>query len=334
MSYKFKERQLRLTGGIVLNENNTQNIVLDLGFGYTKGKRGNRYFLEPSVIGEPRELLEEQLKMDDIICDQFFVGNLALRQSNFIYYSMEENKAKNQVTEVLMKSAISCVAEPNKKINLVTGLPYSMHTAQKDQMVKLINSINNKECSSYIVKEGNNSLVVGIENYKILAQGFGAAMNYLLDDNGNLIRKEEAKKRILVVDIGFYTLDLIILEGMEINKKSRSDTDLGVSALYEVIMEHLKGKRPQLHMLDQCVRKREFDGYNISSLVDRAFESYSRQIESVINSLNMNFLKIILSGGIAPEVAKYLNFDNLYLSENSQFDNLNGYEKVAKRLWG
>jgi hypothetical protein len=311
-----------------------QNVVVDLGFGFSKGKCGDRYFLQPSVIGEPRELLEEQVRMEDIIFDgQHFIGELALRQSKFVYYSMEENKAKNKVTEILMRSAISCVAEPNKKINLVTGLPFSMHSSQKDQMIKLINDINHKECSSYIVKEGNNSLIVEIENYKVLAQGFGAAMNYLLDDNGKLLRVDEAKKRILVVDIGFYTLDLIILEGMEINKKSRSDSELGVSALYEVIMEHLKGKRPQIHLLDQCVRNKEFDGYDISKLVDRAFEGYSRQIESVINGFNMNFHKIILSGGVAPEVSKYLNYQNLYLSENPQFDNLLGYEKVAKRLW-
>jgi hypothetical protein len=48
----------------------------------------------------------------------------------------------------------------------------------------------------------------------------------------------------------------------------------------------------------------------------------------------MNFHKIILSGGVAEEVGNRLEYENLYLSGNSSFDNLHGYEKIAKRIWG
>jgi len=320
---------------VLSTEKLTQTILLDLGFGFTKAKCGDKYFHVPSVVGTPRELLEEQLKMTDIIYNnEFFIGDLAIRQSHSLLYSMNENKAQSEVAEILMKAAIGAVGEQSKKINIVTGLPFSMHSTQKEEMEKLIKNINNQNVSTYIVNEGNNALTIEIENYKVIPQGFSVAMNYLLDENGKLTRKDEAKKQLLVVDIGFYTLDFVILEGMEIHRFSHSRSDLGVSSLYQEIMLHLKGKRPQIHKLDKDIRNRQFDGMDITKLVEKAFDVYAKQIETEIKGFNMNFSNILISGGIAPEIVKRINYHNLYLSESSSFDNLHGYEKIAKRLWG
>lgn len=311
-----------------------QNVLLDLGFGFTKAKCEDRYFHVPSVVGQPRELLEDQLQLSDVIFNnELFVGDLAIRQSHSLNYSMSENKAKSEVADVLMKASIGAVASQGIKMNIVTGLPYSMHSSQKEEMERLIRSMNNQHVSTYIVDKGNNSLTVEIENYKIIPQGFAAAMNYLLDAEGKLLRTDEAKKRILVVDIGFFTLDLVIIEGMEINKASHSRSDLGVSALYQEVIKHLKGKRPQIHTLDKHIRERHFDGMDISGLVEKAFDVFAKQIQTEIEGFNMNFSTILISGGVANEVGKRLNYENLYLSGNSSFDNLHGYEKIAKRLW-
>lgn len=71
-------------------------------------------------------------------------------------------------------------------------------------------------------------------------------MSYLLDKNGKLINKHIARKRILVIDLGFYTLNLLGLDKLDIMKESTSLL-LGVEKAYKLLRRYLVNMLEKLH---------------------------------------------------------------------------------------
>ncbi|PEJ57373.1 hypothetical protein CN692_13245 [Bacillus sp. AFS002410] len=308
-------------------------VKLDLGYGYTKGACEKQSIKFQSVIGEGKELFEGQFKEGDLIYDnKYFIGDLAVRQSDVCYFSKRENKAEAVTTEILAKAALG-VLNPHSDSLLVTGLPVDFYFQQKEHFSNFLLKLN--EASTYEINLFDQSIVAKpfIHQFKIVPQPLGSAMDYLLDDKGN-IAVPEAKQRILIVDIGFYTLDMLILNAMEIDKKSYSSNELGVSVAYRYLQKLIRNsfkQSPQLYELDKIVLSGVYEGKDIGPLIRKAFDILSTQINEEIESLNMNFQKIILTGG----AANFLNvlLPNTITLPNPQFGNVRGYGKIGRRVW-
>ncbi|WP_332629178.1 ParM/StbA family protein [Halalkalibacter flavus] len=314
--------------------------AIDLGFGWTKGVKGAATWRQPSVLGEAKPLFEENVKPGDIIYEgeegRFFVGNLAVRHSDVKYASIKDSKAESWTTNVLLKTALGCLA-PREGINLVTGLPIDFYFSQKDALNEMLQQFN---CGDYykidIAKEVTYTARPTIRASKIVPQPLGSAMDYLLDDSGNFARLDEAKKRILVVDVGYFTLDLLVIDALEINKKSCSPPELGVDTAYRLLQQYLKeklGKAPARHELDYVVISNEYEGYNVEPLVAKAFRALATQIQNEVESLNMNFNRCLITGGAAPLIAHYLQIGDSYVLPDPQLANVRGYEKIGRRSW-
>jgi hypothetical protein len=161
-------------------------------------------------------------------------------------------------------------------------------------------------------------------------------MNYLLDDRGQLAKPDEAKKKILVIDIGYYTLDLLILDAMQIGKESSSPPNLGADTAYKLIQDYLKeslGKAPGRYELDRYVRAGEYDDVNIKPLTAKAFEALAAQIDLEVKQLNTGFSRYIVTGGWAPVVAESLTIPKDKTTVMDQLGNVQGYFKIGKRTW-
>ncbi|MCO7176997.1 hypothetical protein ACFP7A_01110 [Sporolactobacillus kofuensis] len=314
---------------------------IDLGYGWTKGIGSGKQFFEPSVVGDARPLMDEQTKDGDLIYHDddksLFVGGLALRQSKIRYNSTGENKAETWTTEILLKSGLATLS-PTGPTNLLTGLPVDYYMKQKKSMAMLIDGFNTS--GPYQLEMVGNRYKVRanplIANYKIVPQPFGSAMDYLLDDRGNVKKMSDAKKSILVIDIGYYTLDLLELIGMEIGKNSRSPHGLGVDTAYNILRGYLidqLGRAPERFEMDRYVLSGEYAGYDIRPLVEQAFQALAQQILLEIDSLSTYYDLYLLTGGCAPLIKDFINLPNLVVLENSQFANVRGYGKIGARLW-
>lgn len=307
--------------------------AIDIGYGWTKAKSGNLIFKEPSVIGDMKQLHDENKKRGYIIFDKHFVGQLAIKHSDITYYSLNDSKANTWTTEILMKTALAYLKAYDT--HLVTGLPIDFYFKQKNDMENLIYKINNQKVWLEIIGEGKFQEDIYIKNHKIVPQPLGAAMDYLLDANGDWDKKDEAKKRLLVVDWGRFTLDLLILDGMEIHKASSSPPDMGIESAYNLLRRYLRetvGSFPKAFELDQVVVSGEYQGLDVSALVERAFEKAVVQIQLEIEGLNTRFHKHILVGGQAERLDKYLDLPDKVIGH--QLSNLYGYEKIGMRSWG
>jgi hypothetical protein len=316
-----------------------KNIVgVDLGFGWTKAVNGEIQWKQPSVVGEYRRLFDP-LRPEDVIyhegAKQYFIGELAQRQSEVIHAGTKEEKAKAWTTVILLKTALAMVA-PNGVSNVVTGLPVDFYHNQRSDFMQLLANLEHK---TYVVTRGSHTFDAcpTIQNYMVVPQPLGSAMNYLLDSNGLIQNKEAASKKILVIDIGYYTGDLLVLDGMEVGRGSGSPDGMGIDMAYKLIQEYLKdrfGKTPGRYDLDYCIRHGcEWNGYNIRPLVDQAMSAFGARINAEVEGLNQEFHTYIITGGWAETLAPYIRVPEHKKIIMNQMGNVAGYVKIGRKKW-
>lgn len=308
----------------------------DIGYGWTKTPT----WRQPSVLGERRQLFEENIRPDDVqyigTQGDYFVGDLALRHSQVKYAGTAENKATTWTTKILLETALGITA-PQANVYLVTGLPVDYYFKQRPAFEELLQNFNQPQ--PYEIQVGRHKHIARpwIMKYKIVPQPLGSAMNYLLDDRGQMLRPDEAKKKILIIDVGYYTLDLLIMDAMEVGKASCSPEGLGVDTAYKLIQDYLKdniGKAPNRYEMDPHVRAGSYDSYDIKPLTAKAFEALAAQIDLEVQQLNTSFHKYIITGGWASLIADYLTIPKERAVIFDQLGNVQGYRKIGARLWG
>lgn len=308
--------------------------VIDLGFSFTKGKRGNFNFLQPSVAGEPQNVFKQDILPNHFsLNDEMFIGDLAQSYSEIKYFTLKNNKSEAMTSEVILKTALGYLNR-SKPFNLVTGLPVLFYFNQLEDMENLIGSLSDH--STYSIKKGNrtiNDIKLNINKFNVYPQGYGIAMSYLLDKQGNIINKHIAKKKILVVDLGFYTLNLLGLDKLAIMKESTS-VILGVEKAYKLLRKYLiekVGSAPSIYEMDQCVRSGIYEGYNIKPLIEKVFSVLAAQIQNEIESLNIKFDYYFIGGGAAHRIFNILQLPNKILFD--QLAQIEGYENAGVRQW-
>ena len=307
--------------------------ALDVGYGWTKAKHGDLIFKQPSVLGDKRPLHEENKKQGYLICDDYFVGELAVRHSDIKYHSMKESKASTWTTEVLIKTALTYLR--SNGFYTVSGLPVDFYFNQKDEFENMLLKLKHQHSKLEVIGEGILHEIFEFKHIKIVPQPLGAAMNYLLNDSCELVNKDEARGRILIIDWGRYTLDLLILDGMEIHKASCSPPNLGIESAYKLLRRYIReklDKTPENHEMDRIVLSGEYEGYDVSPLIDLAFDAVAQQILLEVEGMNMNFKLHLIVGGQAERLSRNLPLANKIVGD--QLSNLNGYEKIGKRAWG
>lgn len=306
-------------------------VSVDLGFGYTKAA-GLTEWRQPSVIGEPRPLFDNTIRPDDVQYQSgeksYFVGNLAVRQSQLRYFSMADSKPESWTSEILLRTALGIVAQ-REAVDLVTGLPLDFYFHQKSGFENLL---SNFDPQPYKIFVGGKAMTCfpRISRYKIIPQGLGAAMDYLLDSGGKIVHPETSGGRVLVLDVGYYTFGKLILDHMEIDPASSSPA-LGVSEAYKMIQSDL---HEQGRLIDGTDLDRAILGGKYTALRDKAFRTLARRYDMEIAGLNSTFDRYIICGGWAPQLAEYLTLPRGNTVVLDGLANVRGYYKAGVRLWG
>lgn len=309
-------------------------VVLDVGFSWTKGHSKNKTYRQPSITGTVKNVFEENIKPDDFVYDEkLFVGNLAARHSDVKYFTLDSNKPEAMNTDIIMKASLGYLSD-KKPLNLITGLPYKFYFDQKATLENKILSFNDDP--SFTLRKGKMKpakIKLNINDLKIVPQGYGIAMDYILDDKGKITNRATASKKVLVVDLGFYTLNLLGLDKMEIMGESDS-TFTGVNKAYRLVQQQLMstfGKAPEIYQLDNYIISGKYEGYDIRPIINNAFHALAMQIMNDINSLNTNFDYYLIGGGAAEFIFEYLDLPNKILF--NQLSQINGYKKIGVRKW-
>jgi plasmid segregation protein ParM len=315
----------------------TPLISVDLGFGHTKAVRGAEEVGIPSVVGPARDLFEMGLQKKDPVQHlvdlkrDLFVGDLALRQSSTKIFSLKDEKMDQAGSAALLETVLGILSKGmhTEIINLVTGLPVTFYFDQKARMEQQLQGSHRVH-----IKAGSDEIrkSIVVDQIKVLPQPLGSVMDLLLDAQGQIreTMRDYAKGSIGVLDVGFFTNDLLVLSGLDIVRDYSRSLRSGMSVALKAMAD--AGIDLPIYELDQRIRQGHFTGAK-----EKAYKALADQILGEMETYwplgDLDL--IVVTGGAGAELFPCLEMgSSLNVQLMGQMSNVRGYQKIGRRTWG
>jgi plasmid segregation protein ParM len=332
---------------------NTRNIAIDLGFGFVKATDGESDFIFPSVVGAAQELTYrselttyvESIENLAVTIDgkRYFVGDLAIRQSEILSRSMSDNHAQEKNTKVLFLTILALFVQvEHEEFNVVTGLPPGYYLANKDLLFDLIKGTH----TVYLNIDGTDQKkVIVVNKVKTIPQPLGTLFGKIFDEKGVIKDKELARSKVGIIDIGFRTTDFAVVDKLEYIDRLSYTKTTAMSNVYAIISEYLHNKfriYKEDYDLEDIVQRAQIkvdgDIYTLEQIKTEAYGELTAKILTEMNSIwDKRMLDVILiSGGGGSALAEFLipELKIASLVEDSQTANVHGYLKLGHKIFG
>lgn len=305
-------------------------VGVDLGFGWTKALGNGRAFAEPSVVGVATQLMEGLVRQGGVSVrdeagQEYFVGRLAIDQSEIRFFSMQDNKPDERTTLLLLRAAVAYLVNDSRPIylDLVSGLPVDHFFKYRESLASRVAALRQVQAR---VDGKLIDLPVHVQNHKIVPQPFGAAADLVLDAHGEIARRDLAEQYFLVVDIGFHTVDLLACKAMTIIQNQSRSLPYGLAVAFGRIARK-EGGLP-LWDVDRRLREGRLPG------CEEHLQHLADAITAEVASANEPFDFYLIAGGGGQLLHPYLlPGRKKMLAEQAQFANVSGYVKLGARAW-
>lgn len=245
-------------------------------------------------------------------------------------YIVDANKFKTEEGKTLVKLTtltaigLSYPEETVIDVNIVAGLPVAFYSDQKEELTKLIKSLDN---SCIEINKIGKKQIIKINKVMILPQACGI-----------IIEKNKQKESSLVIDIGGGTWDIAQFDGLKLVEKATYEK--GMLVLYSAISQELNSKYYT-----------KFEAADIQNIIDRKFftvegikkdikeieeyiNSYIRKIVATIkrdfDTTNIDNFYLIGGGVIALELYIKKYFPSIEVEKNCQFTNVNSFAFIGE----
>lgn len=311
-------------------------VGLDIGFGYTKIATEDGCTRFPSVVGSDDGRIMQNLKRggegtgEGAVCiegERFIVGENAIKHSEHLFSAREKDWISSIAYRALLKYAYESIAFQNgEDVLVVTGLPVNHYKQCGKRLAETVKSVADR--------------IISVE---VLLQPMGSYFDCLMDFDGYI--KDEAFKesRNGIIDIGYFTTDLITMEDLEFVKKRYTSHENGVSTAYQRIAQEIYDTyslTKESHEIEKVIR----DGFvkvfgkkvDVKNIIDKHLDALSLEIYSKAKDLwreGTDIDTIIITGGGAITLKKSLDFYNhIRFIDDSQYANVRGYLKYGRML--
>lgn len=287
-------------------------IGVDIGRGYVKATDLNKFIIFPSFVAEYRERNLENENDNYVITinnQSYFVGELAKTEGGVREFV--KNKSEQNLLPLIL-TALNLFNDCN--FDIVVGLPISDYKIQKE---KLIDKIKGTYKTVFKNQEKN----ITINSVLPFPEGAGALWGLCLDTFGNFINPQFLEKRIGVIDIGYKTVDICLVNKLKYEDARSTSIPIG---LHEVYMQVYKRLSTTKDILPEDIETQE---------QYPEYQQLALKIESYINQLwKGNIDEIYLCGGGAQMLQSYLKI-NTKMLPNPIFANVVGFTKVGYWRW-
>ncbi len=315
-------------------------IGVDIGYGFTKSyyhsssSNSTGYDIFPTVISKfiPKTTFGEKMTLIKVNGEEFSLAESALREgSGLIDTKRGDFVGSSPYFAVLALSISRTINNPQV---LVLGLPPGQYS--KEHVGSLIEKL--RDISLMIPTESAEwTRLVLPKTIKFIPQGAGIFFSHIQKGN-----KSDYNKNLAVLDIGYYTLDMLFFaKGKYVEKTARS-YPFGVFEIYEEIKKTFYQKHQIFLKSDKSVdnilsgKGIEVAGVSYSLDVSEILNAYTTQISSVIEGYIEKLPddpEIVIAGGggikLLPSAPlKY----NLKVVPESQLANAKGFYEYGTFL--
>lgn len=325
-------------------------ISIDLGYGWVKGVNSDgKVICIPSFVGSghERKVADEFNQgvdeMDNIhvMIDgkDYFVGDLAKRESMDKTYTLDTYKISHPMTKVLLATVAAILApkEP-QDTHIVTGLPYGDFDYQKEEMDDFLTHF-----SIYVhFVSGpytNKIKKIQFKKHSVLPQAAGALIPRR---NINVMSSEYLEG---VIDVGYKTCDIVAFETRGKSTFLRTDLcdtiDIAASNVYELLQKAIRTKigcRLDISQIESAIAKgfvfHRGRRYSIKDEVNHIKQSVAKTIIDMVrakwrdNTDLMERIHLIGGGSLLLEERLKEIHPETETVENPQMANAAGYLKI------
>ena len=331
-------------------------LGIDIGFGFTKVAGYKDPLIFKSILGDAThlqfwsdfsEVSPAEYFHVTIDGKTYFVGDLAENQSNVRHFTLDQDKLISDFVKILALTAVGFMGTENEPINIVSGLPIIYFKEKKDTFTEILKG---KHEIIFTQPDGKTvRKLISIDKICMLPQPIGSALNVVLNDDGKLIDQDLAKKKVGVIDIGFRTTDITILDHLQYIDRGSRTLDTGISKAFSIISNKLRERSNTNVELFRMYKAAESGSikikgqeYNFSGIRDQVYARLAEIIASEIERLwaeDWDIDKILFTGGGSMVLAQFLtpliigNMIPLRAKVDARLNNVRGYLKYGLHLW-
>ena len=337
-----------------------QTVGVDMGFGWTKVWSEEKHEKFPAVIswGNDRNLARvvETFKTTEIPLDvevinhktgvkgHFFIGDLAVKEGEQPTYMWSTNKAADEMALACLATSLAMVAKNDKQdFYVITGLPVAHFGTKLKEEYE--NALRGCEFSVRFLSGHmeNQSKELRILSSKVLPQGYGAYLDQLLNEEGNVARTDYLAPTG-VLDIGFKTTDIVFVDDMQPVDRHSFPLELGMSWAYEQLQKQLNNSydiQKSLEEIEEVFLSKEIrigkEYKDVTPWLETASRALTGRLKNEIARKWTNITdleNIVVAGGGGMVLFDYLDYPQKRLSVDAQFANARGFWKAGRRITG
>ena len=332
-------------------------IGIDIGFGFTKATNGRESLVFKSVLGEATELqFREQILVDtadeehlqvEVDGKSYFVGELAERQSNVRFFTLDQAQFISSFAKSLALSAAARLAGGYIPVNLVTGLPIGHYRQHKDELARILQGEHKVAITGADGKREEKT--VNVNKVRVIPQPFGSLFNMMLNDLGDLGDKRLVREKIGIIDVGFRTSDYTVSDKMRYSERGSRTTDSGIARAFTVIATKLREKsgiNVELYRLYDAVDRGSIKirgkEYDLKGITEQVFGQLASAVANEVDRLwvdDWDMDTVVITGGGGAVLARYLqpllhgHVTPVDPAKDARLFNVQGYWKFGKHLW-
>jgi plasmid segregation protein ParM len=328
-------------------------IGLDIGYGQVKAvaEDGESVCFESKVA--PAEFIRFQvdvgapvqhngLTLHDTGEGDLFIGELATRQGRpgTVRSPRDRDRVADPIITHLADAAFAMLLGSNDyaRLRVVTGLPVAYYR-DAHHLAEYLRG-------QHVIKLEGRALVVDIEDVLVVPQPFGALLSILLNERGRLIAGTEdlVEGQVGVLDIGQFTTDLILVNGLEYIEARSGLVEVGVSTAIDMLRKVLQDDYRVMfepHDLEVAMRRGwlVIDGekQRLNGLASNRLDPVARAIEAEARTLwNISALSaVVLAGGGSLALQPWLEprFKQALYAPDAAMANAAGFVRYGLRRW-
>ncbi len=333
-------------------------LGIDIGFGFTKATNGQQALVFKSVLGETTDIQfrEEMLAVDvtreehlqiEVDGKAYFVGELAERQSNVRFFTLDQEQFIGKFAKALALTAAARMVKGFVPINLVTGLPIGSYRKHKEELARLLVGEHKVALIGADGKRDEKS--ISINKVRVIPQPFGSLFNLMLNDLGEMGDRRLVRDKIGLIDVGFRTSDYTVSDKMRYSERGSRTTDSGIARAFNVIATKLReksGVNVELYRLYEAIDEGSIKirgkVYDLKALTDQVFSQLATAVANEVDRLwvdDWDIDAMVITGGGGAVLAKYLqpllNGEVMTLDPDADMRmfNVSGYYKFGRHLW-
>lgn len=208
-------------------------VGIDVGYGQTKALSSTgASVVFPSAVGlaDPQTFRlqlngrggptarERVVQVDEV---PYFVGEAALRHARAVVQPRDRDWLDSPAYRILWHAALESVLLPGTSPTIVTGLPVSFYH-DRERLQQVVGSVLAERHST-------------AQHVQVVPQPFGSFFDALFDAQGQLVDETRALAHTGLIDIGYFTTDVVEVQELEYVQKGSGSLGVGVATMLDTL---------------------------------------------------------------------------------------------------